>query len=107
MNKNVQELRRKLFESTSTLPDGVYWSDDAKQYIGPRFWLAQYAWLAINQALDAVFIELPPLNSSHGNEADSIYGPSIEQVEDAGFDYGVKACRAAIKSTGLGIKIND
>jgi hypothetical protein len=89
MTTTVEQKRREFFEATSMLPDGVQWSDEAGQYVGPNFWLAQYAWLAVNQAIDAVVIELPEYHEIHGQRASEVYD----------------GCRSAIQSTGLGLKV--
>lgn len=61
-------------------------------------------WLAWQGSRAALVVELPPLNNSHLGGPDSEYGPSIEQVEDMGFDYGIKACREIINAAGITVK---
>ena len=102
---NVQQKRRELFESTTTLPVGVEWNSDSKSYVGPNYWLAEYAWDALNKALDAVVIELPERDISSYGGADSEMGPSYEQVEGIGYNYALDDCRAGIESTCLGLKV--
>ena len=99
MSKTVEEVRRAAFEAwapyrTDLNKDGFYASSHTR---------AQ--WSAFNAALDLVCIEIPALNNSHIGGPDSEMGPSIEQVEDAGYDYAVKDCRAAIEQTGLGLRV--
>lgn len=102
MTRTVEEVRRELFESRMDALDK-----------NPGLWLdggysnvyGQCAWIGFNAALDAVEIQLPPLNNSHIGGPDSEMGPSYEQVEDAGYDFAIKDCRAAIEQTGLGLRI--
>lgn len=106
MNVEIEQKRRALFESWAITCAWLGLGDNPERdgygYLEGE---THTAWIAFNAALDAVVIELPPLNNSHIGGPDSVYGPSIEQVEDAGFDYGVKECRAAIEQAGLGLKV--
>lgn len=111
--KTIEQTRRELFEAAykaqvegtcagAFVPDVFSRNmSDGAYMISP----VQCAWWGFNAAMDAVVIELPPLNNSHIGGPDSEMGPSYEQVEDAGYDFAVKDCRAAIKSTNLGLKI--
>lgn len=87
----IEEKRRKLFEQKVQLPDTVKWCGIQHKYMGENFWLADYAFGAFNAALDAVVIVLP----SDPNE------------EFCDRRAAIDGCRAAIESTGLGIKVKS
>lgn len=84
MTDKIQQTRRELFEAwtksehgnLSRRQDGEYFDD-----------LTHGAWLGFNAALDCVVIELP----SH--------------TEHTGSGGAIDACRTAIESTNLGIKV--
>jgi len=88
MSKEIQEARRKLFESIYS-PKGYTFDDDGL-YSGE--WASFYnaKWQGFNAALDAVEIQLPELAegfADHVNEhAQTVFLDAIEQ-------------------TGLGLKI--
>lgn len=86
---DIKETRRKLFESTTILPAGVVWNSETKSYEGPNYWLAEYAWSALNRALDSIVIELPQ-------------DPNEEFCDRRS---AIAACYEAIENTGLGIEI--
>ena len=91
---NVEQKRRELFESTTILPTGVEWDEGSKSYVGTNYWLAMYAWSALNRAIDAVVIELPENKITFQTEERfNIRQSTIAQ------------CRAAIESTGLGLMV--
>lgn len=96
MTKSVEQARRELFESRIVLPDGVKWCPSLGKYIGKNFWLADYAWRAVNEMLDAVTIELPARTNSSLTR--------IGALLDAEHNATIEECRAAIAATGLGIK---
>lgn len=101
----VEQKRRELFEAW--LPSH-YWlgemeiARDGDDYAHEE---VQVAWEVFNAALDAVVIELPERDTSSAGGPDSEMGPSYEQVEGCGYNYALDDCRAAIESTGLGIKV--
>lgn len=111
MSKSVEETRRELFENKMMIAfkkencgdlhtafnrdaDGRYY----RNYV-------HSAWLAFSAALDSVEIKFPPQDISHYGGPDSVYGPSYEQVEGAGYNHGLSDCRLAIEATNLGLKI--
>ena len=81
----IEEKRRELFEKclTKSWPKHlVDFMHDGDRYV---FSDINSAWQGFNAALDAVEIELP-CSAETGGE-------------------GIDACRAAIESTGLGLKV--
>ena len=113
MTKTVEEVRRAAFEAACPVPYYIAWNVDRSGYYsihrdstrkrGAECYDAK--WQGFNAALDAVEIELPPLNNSHAGGPDSEIGPSYEQVENAGYNFALDDCRAAIEQTGLGLRI--
>ena len=83
----IEEKRRELFEA-AYLEKYFYpadrWSLVPEKY---RTQHAEVAWWAFNAALDAVVIELPT------------------SLQYTGSGEAISACRKAIESTGLGLKV--
>ena len=81
----IEEKRRKLFEAWMG-EQGLEseWEPLRNCY---KDFPAHFAWQAFNVALDAVVIELPFV------------------IDYTGSDLAIEDCRAAIESTGLGLKV--
>tara|TARA_Y100000758_G_scaffold187290_1_gene133378 strand:- start:829 stop:1146 length:318 start_codon:yes stop_codon:yes gene_type:complete len=97
------EKSRAEFEAWARRRGVALWlhpNGSGKYYCGA----AQQAFEAWIESRAALVVELPPLNNSHLAGPDSEYGPSIEQVEDMGFDYGIKACREILNAAGITVK---
>lgn len=88
----IEEKRRELFEA-AYLKKYFYqadrWSLIPEKY---RTQHAEIAWWAFNAALDAVVIELPEKWGEYSEEGYH-------------FCVAIDECRAAIESTGLGLKV--
>lgn len=101
MSKSVEETRRELFYK---------WFDE-QQSLAERCGLSlgnaefDFGEAAFNAALDAVEITFPSQDISHYGGPDSVYGPSYEQVEGAGYNHGLNDCKLAIETLNLGLKI--
>ncbi|QQE90445.1 hypothetical protein [Azotobacter chroococcum] len=62
---------------------------------------AQFAWDMWRASREAVVVVLPEEDKAGFGGDDGPLGPSIEQIEAAGYNCGVKACRAAIHAAGI------
>ena len=84
MAENIRDARRAMFMDAMEKRN----SEREKQYLDAlTMGEVSHAWWAFNAALDCVLIELP----SH--------------TEHTGSGGAIAACRAAIESTNLGIKV--
>ena len=102
----IENKRRELFEALA-LTCAWLGLGDAPERDGTGYAECEThtAWIAFNAALDAVVIELPERDTSSAGGPDSEMGPSYEQVDGCGYNYALDDCRAAIESTGLGLKV--
>ena len=100
--KTIEETRRELFEAKFPPPYYISWNVDRSGYysIHRDSTRKRHAecydakWEGFSAALDAVVIELPPANCE-GPSYDSYLAMDAEEV------------RAAIESTGLGLKVKS
>lgn len=91
----IEQKRRELFEDVFSMEANLAMSDDHPGEYQADF--VRHYWYAFNAALDAVVIELPEDRSmSQNHERESARLAHNDAVED---------CRAAIESTGLGLKV--
>lgn len=105
----IEEKRRELFECTTILPAGVVWNSDSSSYVGPNYWLAEYAWHALNRALDNTIIEVPKRCAYEALDEHRVFVQLTYELAEHNAD-PVELCRredviAAIEETGLGLKI--
>lgn len=85
----IEEKRRELFCDVCEKLDVNPGDATSCGYSNPY---GQAAWDVMNAALDAVVIELP-------SPFPSVFAGAEEYAD------GIEGCRAAIESTGLGLKI--
>ena len=117
MTKDIEEKRRELFEAKFPMPAWVTWNVDRSGYYSPfrdstrKRSAENYdsKWRGFNAALDAVVIDLPE-PEPFGISAEESLEMDYEEFEELEARHGAQystycKCRAAIESTGLGLKI--
>jgi hypothetical protein len=104
MPDKIKEARRALFEAWFMANRPPHSSKDLWLKLDVRGeYYAQEAytgWLGFNAALDAVEIELPEPISEHNTNANGFVDLAAKE-----YDGCLDDCRAAIESTGLGLRI--
>jgi hypothetical protein len=103
MPDKIKEARRVLFEAwASTSAYLGIGSDELKRDSSDGYEEIEthIAWLGFNAALDAVEIKLPEPISEHNTNANGFVDPAAKE-----YDGCLDDCRAAIESTGLGLRI--